>query len=198
MTGKAKFAAGCFVALVVIVGVAVYVVPRLFQKGVEELGKAIEEQTEWSSLAGTWTAPAENIAPDRLFPAQVADFKLGGHDQNAAIPELGVQKPGLHATYESAYGNVDLYAYRMSDAEKVAVIQGVKPALDARDTGGAMRVTSTSGSPEGTVFIYSISPPKEKGIFWSDEGWLFLARVKGGLPPKTLLKPYLEAVSGRE
>ena len=50
----------------------------------------------------------------------VADSTLIDADRSAALPEFGIEITGYHATYESVGGQVDVYAYPLTELEKEA------------------------------------------------------------------------------
>jgi hypothetical protein len=216
-TSRTLLACGCValgVALLIGGGAAVGVYWLVAQGGprlVEALKGEIEKQKGWDEVARFWKPPPADAGPDRLFPRRFEECRLVGDDTQADIPELNIQVPGFHATYQSVQGRMEICVYRASALEREALyrraLERLNPPKEDQDGLGPEKPPAgpdrstyrfLSGSGESPRIIYRLGPPSRNGILWWDKGWLFVVRTTGGGDAAEFFKRYLAALSGQE
>jgi hypothetical protein len=167
------------------------------QEKLREEQKAVQQQ--WEEIARTWQPPPADAGPARLFPTTVGKYGLTENDTKADIPQLNVARSGLHARYRGPVDTVDLFVYRADRSQKESILRAAQGALNRQ---GALPVpfpgaSNIQGSPEGTSLSYELTgaggTAEQRGIFWWDQDWLFLARSTSSRDTGPFLKDYLAA-----
>ena len=186
-----KWLLGCGVAallmLLICGGLAVYLVSR----GAGWFWGAIQAEQQRAEFAASWQPPPSGAGPDRLFPANVAEFELLSHDRQADVPDFGIDLAGHHATYQSPQMKLDVFVYRATKLEKEALFRRVEDAIQQNDYNLRMRF----GSSQGDRFSYTVSPPRQKGSLWWSKDWLFFFRTDGSEDLEPFLEAYLSALA---
>ena len=183
---------GCGAAGVLLVlicgGLGWYVV----KKGAKALRNAMERQEQRASFARAWQPPPPEVGPETLFPEKVLDFSLAGQDEEASVPEFGIDVSGHRAGYRSAQGEIEVFVYRANKLEKEALSERLKKAVEE----GPYHARSTLDSDLGDYsrFDYSIRPPFQKGVLWWSKDWLLLFRTHGQIELEPFVEAYLRAV----
>lgn len=145
---------------------------RAASVAVQQASTEVAEQMQESQFAQAWKAPAPGSGPETLFPEQLNAWRRTGHDDAAQIPELAIDRPGLHAVYESGITGVDVYAYELPAIEQQALFDAVGGAIDHGEYGSRSKVSVFDGTAHRMT--YSFSPPDRQGILWWCQGWLFV------------------------
>jgi hypothetical protein len=145
---------------------------RAASVAVQQASTEVAEQMQESQFAQAWKAPAPGSGPETLFPEQLNAWRRTGHDDAAQIPELAIDRPGLHAVYESGITGVDVYAYELPAIEQQALFDAVGGAIDHGEFGSRSKVSVFDGTAHRMT--YSFSPPDRQGILWWCQGWLFV------------------------
>jgi hypothetical protein len=176
---SSKWIVGCLVAAflgvlvcaggAVLLGVWSY---RAASVAIEQASTEVAEQMHESQFALAWTAPAPGSGPESLFPEQLNAWRRTGHDDAAKIPELAIERPGLHAVYESGITGVDVYAYEVPVIEQQALFDAVGGAIDHGEFQSRSKVSVFDGTAHRMTC--SFSPPDRQGILWWCQGWLFV------------------------
>jgi len=192
-----KFVAlGCTVILLLAVVWLLLAVPRVIDRTKREVVK----QKQWVALTKSWRPPAEDVGPDELFPVAVAGLELTAHDDQAAVPEFGIEIAGYHATYASEQGTFEVFVYRATELEKEALFGRVRDAIDEADTThrSIAPINLRLNDRKSSRLTYSFGPPDQRGVLFWSAGWLFLARTTNDVDAEAFLKSYLEAVNAPE
>jgi predicted Ser/Thr protein kinase len=146
---------------------------------------------QWIELRRSWRPPPAGATPGQLFPPAVGEHRLREHDRQADCPELNLHHPGWRALYAGP-GEVEVFAYRVSDLEREAILRRVEDALRLRRTG----YRAVKGGPERPFLGYAAGGrgPRAYGIFWGDDGWLFHVRSQKQ-EPGAFLRDYLATIA---
>jgi hypothetical protein len=174
-----KWLIGCLIAgvvglllcggVVVFFGVLGY---RAAQQIQAELGPEFEKQMERLAYVQTWRAPPADAGPDQLLPPTFGGWTLSGHDDAAAIPELAIEREGVHGTYESAGTTVNVYAYRVPMTEQTQVFEAASTAIDEAGYSSKSQAQMDYGSMHWMTFEFN--PPQRTGRLWWANDWLFV------------------------
>jgi len=144
------------------------------------------EDPEWLQLAETWNPPPERAGVEQMFPMRVGLFSRTSHDdEEAVVMRQEIGDLGRHATYTSASGTMEVYVSRKTAPEKDALFDFV--VTKSRSAKHSSRLTSRRRSTKTERLMYSIRPPKERGILWWNEGWLLMVKTADDLAPKSFL-----------
>jgi hypothetical protein len=186
-----KILLGCAIALVVLCGGGGILVVVAFPKLKEWVQNQWTKIVEWEEFAQTWNPPPADADPDRLFPAQVADFHRQDINKDPA-PQMGINLAGSQATYQKGADTMEVFAYRANIAEKNAAFQQFEAAQQKEPNKWNVRMETSSH----TRFAFSRGP--EHGVLWWSQGWLFLVRTTGTADPEEFLKSYLTAIADHD
>jgi hypothetical protein len=140
------------------------------QQVAKEAGPAFKAQMEQIQFAETWQPPAADARAEQLFPATVGGWSLSGHDDAAAIPELAIERDGLHGTYESVGTTINVYVYQVPMTEQSQIFSAATAAID----GAGYKTQSKEDVDVGTAhwMPFNFSPPERFGRMWWTKDWL--------------------------
>jgi hypothetical protein len=176
---SSKWIVGCLLAallgVVVCAGGAVMLglwSYRAASVAVQQASTEMAAQVQETQFAATWTPPASGAGPETLLPEQLNAWRRTSHDDVAQIPELGIERTGLHAVFESGITGVDVYAYEVPAAEQEALFEAASGAIDAGEFQSRSKISYFDGTSHRMT--YSFSPPDRQGILWWCQGWLFV------------------------
>jgi hypothetical protein len=191
-----KLLLGCLIAGgvgILLCGGVVVFFGVLGYRAAQQIGPEIQKQMERAQFAGTWRAPAADAGPDQLFPPALGGWSLSGHDDAAAIPELAIEREGVHGTYESAGTTVNVYAYQVPMTEQSQVFQAASAALDGAGYSTKTQAEMDYGSMHWMTFEFN--PPQRVGrMMWAND-WLFVMMTeKPAVNLEGFEKEYLDAV----
>lgn len=130
------------------------------------------DQQRETEFARMWRAPALGASALRLLPSSVNQWKLVSHDDAAKIAELAIDRDGLHASYESGEGVVEVFAYEVPATEQDVLFQTAENAIGS--TGYKTLSSHRGGDTLSSRMVFSISPPNKRGWMWWSRGWLFV------------------------
>jgi serine/threonine protein kinase len=169
-----------------------------------------QAQAEWNAILGMWQPPPENAERDTLFPPVFGDGRYHRlrADGDVADAELGVKLPGRRAFYAGPDGEVEVRAYRCTEAEAKAVQQRVVAFAKGLQSGnpapaGSKRrqaVYLFDDQPRRTVtvgFHDALSTNHEYGKLWYGGGWLFWFRAPDAESVDSFPSKYLIEVGKR-
>ena len=171
-----KFLIGCGIAVVcvlVLIGImAVAFGPRVARWGEEIVGKAknefAQEQARTAALSA-WPPPAHDAPATAIFPEKVGAASRSTVLDSATLAALGLTKPARQATYQTANGTIEVWAFTIAnDLEKDGLLAQIRNAYE-NGSGSKTMVTlpsrqSLSGSSIGTNHV--LMPA----------GWVFIFR----------------------
>lgn len=178
-SSSSKWIVGCLAAAIlgvllcaggaVLLGVWSY---RAASVAVQQASTELAAQARESQFAATWTPPASGAGPETLLPEQLHAWQRTAHDDAARIPELGFDRAGLHAVYESGVTGVDVYVYEVPSTEQQALFDAAGAAIDAGSFQSRSKLSMFDATSHRMTF--SFSPPHRQGILWWCQGWLFV------------------------
>lgn len=163
------------------------------REAVRFIGEEMEAERARQEFAASWQPPPADIAPEALFPEEVAGFRRASHDAVARVPDYAIDVPGRLAIYRADAAMIEVFAWQVSPLEAEALIRRVMDGIEERSH--TYRVQS--GSPESGRYRYTIRPPAETGYLWADEGWLFFLRTGDMDDLEPFLMDYLRSVEGQ-
>ncbi len=88
------------------------------------------------------------------------------------MPELALDRAGVHAVYESEWRRVDIYVCSVAAEEKPEVIRAAVEAAQAASYAAPAAGGVDHGFLETLSLTYG-SPPHHVWLWWS-QGWLFI------------------------
>lgn len=197
-----KWIVGCLVAGVLMLlvcggGLALlgFVGYRTANQVGQSISTGIQQQAEQMQFASAWLAPQPGAGPDVLFPENVNAWRLASHDDDAPIVELGIERDGRHARYESGVTGIDVYAYEVPAVEQAALFQDAASAIEAVNY--TTRVQSHIDDGTSHRMTFEFSPPETYGRMWWCRGWLFVLKSDNStLDLDAFQTQYLSAVAG--
>jgi hypothetical protein len=141
---------------------------------------ALPEQIEQErqAFARAWRAPRGTVtnAADAetagLLPPEFDGWKNASHEDGVKVPELALDRAGVHAAYETGPSRVDIYVCNVSEDEEQGVIRAAVQAVQA----GSYAAPDVRGINHGFLETLSLtygSPPRHAWLWWS-QGWLFV------------------------
>jgi predicted Ser/Thr protein kinase len=160
------------------------------------------EQDDQANVPGL-LGPAQGMMPPLPPGARVPPGAPGA----PALP--GAQQPGRsggqRALYEGPGGKVEIFAYRMKRNDKDSAVQRAVAALGQDGVGMpglGLLTMKIKGSATGTYLSYERPAGEgivaQRGIFWWDRDWLFLARTQTGPNPGEFLLEYIQVVGAKD
>lgn len=175
-SSAAKWLAGCAIAGVLSlllcgggVVLLVYWGANKFGEIAQQFGTELQQQLAELQFAEAWRPPA---GPELPFPARFGAWVRADQDAAAVIPELGIDRDGWHAVYESAGSTVNVYAYRVPASEQARLFDEAAAAIDAVDYSSRSLMRKDYGTLNRLGFSYS--PPERHGRMWWSQDWLFV------------------------
>ena len=191
-----KWLVGCGAAGVLLVlicgGLGWYLVIR----GTKALRDVMEKQGQQAAFARTWQPPPPEAGPETLFPDKILGFTLADQDEDASVPEFGIDVPGRRGGYGSSRGKIEVFVYRANKLEKEALSGRLKKAVEEGPYNSRWTLDSDLG--DFSRFDYTVSPPFQKGILWWSKDWLFLFRTHGEIDLEPFVEAYLRAIQQGE
>lgn len=135
-------------------------------------------EQERQAFARAWRAPRTTLTNSAdaeaagLFPAEFDGWQLASHDDSVKVPELALDRAGVHAVYESGPRRIDVYICNVAAEEEHAVVQGAADAVQA----GGYSNPEIRGISNGFLDYLSLSfgPPEKHAWLWWSQGWLFV------------------------
>lgn len=135
-------------------------------------------EQERQAFARTWRAPRATLTNSAeaeaagLFPAEFDGWQLASHDDSVKVPELALDRAGVHAVYESGPRRIDVYVCPVAAEEEHAVVQGAAEAVQA----GGYSSPDIRGITNGFLHYMNLSfgPPAKHAWLWWSQGWLFV------------------------
>jgi predicted Ser/Thr protein kinase len=206
--GCGRFILGCGLLIVLLVGIVVGGVVLIVYKFSGDFKNLFERDfqrvEEWTAIAETWSAPASDTPPEKLFPIRVQGFQLFQREKIEGITDLDLKVTGHRGVYRSPQGDFEVFIFRANDLEKEALLTRALAVMDPKEKSGVTVSTkplknkhfhTTSGSPQGPWLSYSFGPPLQHGFFWWSDGWLFLVRSPTFSKPEDFLKSFVRQYS---
>lgn len=202
-SSSGKWIVGCLiagVALIVLCGGGLFFVGLLGYRTANQVAQTavveMQEQAQQMQFASAWTGPAAGSGADVLFPEAVNAWQLVSHDDQSAIVELGLERNGLHARYESGVTGVDVYAYEVPMVEQTQVFDAASAAID--NVGYSSKVQGQVDDGTSHRMSFSVSPPELHGRLWWCRGWLFVFKTSDGtIDLDAFQQQYLTAIAGQ-
>lgn len=199
-----KWLVGCLVAgvlMLLLCGGGLFMIGwfgyRTANQVAQSVSTGLEEQMQQMHFASTWQPPGPGSGADRLFPDSVNAWRLASHDDDSAIVELGIERDGLHALYESGVAGVDVYAYEVPAVEQSALFQEAADAIEAVNYTTRLQGHVDDGTSHRMTF--SFSPPETNGRLWWCRGWLFVFKTdNSNIDLDAFQKQYLTAIAEPE
>lgn len=148
----------------------------------EFLGAVVEAQIdaerERQRIASEWQPPTADAVSEAIFPQQVAGYALVSIEQQADLPELGVDSIGHHAVYESAADRVEVYMFPMNRQQADTVFDGAKQITDAEGQSGIRSWSSVSTSDD-FAHAHLVTSQLGNNELWFIRDWLLVVRSDG-------------------
>ena len=177
-----KVAIGCAVLFVLLIAAAAVFLMPMFSAGKD----MIQTEMARAAMVQKWVPPEGGLDAKALAPEAVAEFKVLTADTDAEISEFGIDFPGIHATYQSTSGTVQVYVYQASFSEKKTIFQDVD---DAPRGGGSAMFTKMPYR----CYLWR-SDIGQDHVYWAN-GWLFVFRSVDAEDSEPFVKAYFEATS---
>jgi hypothetical protein len=141
---------------------------------------ALPEQIEQErqAFARAWRAPRGTVtnAADAetagLLPPEFDGWQVASREDGAKVPELALDRAGVHAVYESESRRVDVYVCRVTAEEEQGVMRAAIEAAQAASYAAPAADGVNHGFLETLSLTYG-SPPRHAWLWWS-QGWLFV------------------------
>jgi len=174
-----KWLIGCLIAGavgVLLCGGVVVFFGLMGYRAAQQFGPEFNKQMQQIQYAQTWQGPEEDAGPEQLFPPAIGAWTLSGHDDAAAIPELAIDRDGLHGTYESAGTTINVYAYRVPMTEQTQVFDAAAAAIDG--AGYTTQQKSNVDLGSWHLLTFSFNPPEKIGRMWWANEWLFVTMTE--------------------
>jgi serine/threonine protein kinase len=152
----------------------------------------------WDHLERNWMPPS-NAEADKLFPAQLGEYRRMKTDDQADVPSLDIHHKGLHGHYQADKRQMDLFIYQIREQEKKGLYLDVLDALEKHKGKKGTRPPAVTGTPKESRLTYHVeaekgknaTEPGQRGVLWWNRGWLFLMQTEGAVDPEPLLLQYL-------
>jgi len=182
-----KVLLGCGAAFVMICLACAGVAAILAPGAVRWVRGVAGEQEEWSAIAESWRPPPAGSPHERLFPAEIGEFRL----TDRVLPEdAGSELGGSRAVYRSGDAIVRVHVSELTETQKERYVEKLRRDLNEEfsykmfaDLGGPLR--------------FVVGPPRQRGLIWWRRDWMIVVRAEGSDDLGPFLRSYLEAIRDR-
>jgi hypothetical protein len=138
------------------------------------------EQTEQErqAFARAWRAPrgtvmnAADAETARLLPAEFGGWTVASRGDGVKVPELALDRAGVHAVYESEWRRVDISVCNVSENEEQGVMRAAVEAAQAVSYAAPDARGINYGFLDYMGLTYG-APSRHAWLWWS-QGWLFV------------------------